>query len=211
MLKNIKGLPWLLLLLFTTALILTVVRYLFRKNRIEMPATSAVSVFQGPAVRGEAVALPAGRGCKLQVRITDLPAGKHGFHIHTAGDLRGEGCQGACQHYHKGRPARHGGPPLYGTGLKEGPRHTGDLGNIFLGDGGEPFEHTYVLPDVKPEELWGRTLIVHADPDDLGQGEHDDSGTTGHSGARIGCAIFGRGADCPIAAAAAKAKTRKRR
>ena len=175
-----------------------------------MPATSAIAVFQGPAVRGEAVALPAGRGCKLQVKITDLPAGKHGFHIHTAGDLRGEGCQGACQHFHKGRPARHGGPPLYGTGLKEGPRHTGDLGNIFLGEGGEPFEHTYVLTDVKPEELWGRTLIVHADPDDLGQGDHDDSGTTGHSGARIGCAIFGRGADCPVAAAA-KAKTRKRK
>lgn len=176
-----------------------------------MPATSAVAVFQGPEVRGEAVALPAGRrGCKLQVRITDMPAGKHGFHIHTAGDLRGEGCQGACQHFHKGRPARHGGPPLYGTGLKEGPRHTGDLGNIFLGPAGEPFEHTYVLTDVRPEELWGRTLIVHADPDDLGQGDHEDSGTTGHSGARIGCAIFGRGADCPVAAAT-KAKTRKRK
>jgi Cu/Zn superoxide dismutase len=62
---------------------------------------------------------------------------------------------------------------------------------------------------VRPEELWGRTLIVHADPDDLGQGEHEDSGTTGHSGARIGCAIFGRGADCPVAvAAAAAAKAR---
>jgi Cu-Zn family superoxide dismutase len=43
------------------------------------------------------------------------------------------------------------------------------------------------------EDLWGRSAIVHADEDDLGLGDHEDSGTTGHSGARIGCAIFGRG------------------
>jgi Cu-Zn family superoxide dismutase len=175
------------------------------EGELEMPGSvSAVAVFQGPAVRGEAVALPAGRGCKLQVKITDLPAGEHGFHIHVAGDLRGEGCQGACQHFHKGREARHGGPP----GAGDGPRHTGDLGNITLRPKGEPFKHTYILSDVRPEELWGRTLIVHADPDDLGEGEHEDSGTTGHSGARIGCAIFGRGAGCPAAAAA---KTRKQK
>jgi Cu-Zn family superoxide dismutase len=48
------------------------------------------------------------------------------------------------------------------------------------------------LPDFPPEALWGRTLIVHENEDDLGRGNHPDSGTTGHSGARIGCAIFGR-------------------
>jgi hypothetical protein len=35
-------------------------------------------------------------------------------------------------------------------------------------------------------------LIVHEDEDDLGQGDFPDSKTTGHSGKRIGCAIFGR-------------------
>ncbi len=202
--KRLRNITWIVFII-VLVLILGVGLVFFHRDNIEMPESAvAVAVFQGPAVKGEAAALPAGRGCKLQVKITDLPAGKHGFHIHTAGDLRGEGCQGACQHFHKGRAARHGGPPLHGTGLPQRERHTGDLGNIFLGENGEPFEFTYPLPDVKPEELWGRTLIVHADPDDLGLGEHDDSGTTGHSGARIGCAIFGRGADCPVAAAAAK-------
>ena len=213
MAKSIKGALGLIVVLFVGAVICSIAVYIFREDNIEMPASasaSAVAVFQGPAVKGEAVALPAGRGCKLQVTITDLPAGKHGFHIHTAGDLRGEGCQGACQHFHKGRKARHGGPPLHGTGLPHRERHTGDLGNIFLGDKGEPFEFTYPLPDVKPEELWGRTLIVHADPDDLGLGDHDDSGTTGHSGARIGCAIFGRGADCPVASGSKTQKQRRR-
>jgi hypothetical protein len=39
-------------------------------------------------------------------------------------------------------------------------------------------------------------LIIHADEDDLGRGGHEDSHTTGHSGARIGCAIFGRTSEC---------------
>jgi Cu-Zn family superoxide dismutase len=40
--------------------------------------------------------------------------------------------------------------------------------------------------------LLGRALIVHEDEDDLGKGDFPDSKTTGHSGKRIGCAIFGR-------------------
>jgi Cu-Zn family superoxide dismutase len=164
-------------------------------------ATSAVAVFQGPAVRGEVVVLPsADGGCDLQVKITDMPAGEHGFHIHTAGDLRGEGCKGACAHFHKGAPAKHGGAPGF-----LGERHTGDLGNIKLAAGGKPFRHTYHLPDVEPAELWGRSLIVHADPDDLGAGGHEDSAITGHSGGRIACAIFGRAKGCDAGAGAAAA------
>jgi Cu-Zn family superoxide dismutase len=50
-------------------------------------------------------------------------------------------------------------------------------------------------------------LIVHADEDDLGKGDFPDSKTTGHSGKRIGCAIFGR-AMCPTKS---KSNTRKLR
>lgn len=152
-------------------------------------ATAAIAVFQGPSVKGEAVASPKGDGCKLEVSITEMPPGKHGFHIHNAGDLRGEGCKGACSHFHKGAPASHGGPPSE-NGTE---RHTGDLGNIQLGRNNKPFKQTYILDNVKTDELWGRSLIIHADEDDLGAGGHSDSATTGHSGARIACAIFGRG------------------
>jgi Cu/Zn superoxide dismutase len=67
--------------------------------------------------------------------------------------------------------------------------------------------YTYELRGVRISDLWGRSLIVHADEDDLGHGPHEDSGTTGHSGLRIGCAIFGRTATC----GGAKRITRKRR
>lgn len=161
----------------------------------------AVAVFKDPSVAGEAVAITKGPGTDLRVKFTVLPPGKHGFHIHVAGDLRGEGCAGACSHLHIGPPADHGGRP----GTRRG-RHSGDLGNVEH-HGRKPSYYKYYLPDLKPADLWGRTLIVHADKDDLGTGPHEDSKTTGHSGARIGCAIFGRLAPC---APQAK-KTRRRR
>lgn len=74
----------------------------------------------------------------------------------------------------------HGGP-------RSKERHTGDLGNVEIR--GKESRYSYFLEGISPVDLWGRALIVHADEDDLGT---EDSKTTGHSGARIGCAIFGR-------------------
>jgi len=146
----------------------------------------AVAVFKTGPVIGEVIATERDDGVQLKVHFTKLPAGKHGFHIHTAGDLRGEGCQGACSHWSKAHGAEHGD-------YKKG--HTGDLGNIAPGSNGE-FKKTYFLDDVDIDELYGRTIIVHEDEDDLGHGGHEDSKTTGHSGKRIGCAIFGRMKSC---------------
>ncbi len=155
----------------------------------------AVAVFKGEGgVIGETTFRDMARGCRVDTVFTALPPGLHGFHIHEAGDLRGEGCKAACAHYHKGGATRHGDKP--GSG---GPRHTGDLGNVRVG------RYTYFLAGVKCADLFGRALIVHADPDDLGLGPHEDSATTGHSGARIACAIIGRVAPCN-----APAKTRRK-
>ena len=143
----------------------------------------AVAVFQTRRVKGEAVATQTRRGVTLRVRFKQLPKGQHGFHIHKAGDLRGKGFLGACDHWHKGPPTRHGGAPG-----RSHTRHTGDLGNVDR----SKKTRSYTLRGVRVSELWGRSLIVHADPDDLGKGHHPDSGTTGHSGKRIACAIFGR-------------------
>jgi Cu-Zn family superoxide dismutase len=144
----------------------------------------AVAVFQTRRVKGEAVATQTRRGVRLHVQFQQLPSGEHGFHIHKAGDLRGKGCLGACDHWHKGPHMKHGGPP---SGRKTA-RHTGDLGNVSR----RRKTRVYTLRGVRVSELWGRSLIVHADKDDLGKGPHPDSPTTGHSGKRIACAIFGR-------------------
>jgi Cu/Zn superoxide dismutase len=145
---------------------------------------NAVAYFpNSEVVCGEVLFFDTMRGCRIDAYFTKLPPGEHGFHIHKAGDLRGEGCKAACDHYHKGPPSAHGGPPS-----SSGPRHTGDLGNI----SGSPCNKTYLLKNVKVSDLLGRSVIVHEDEDDLGKGPFEDSHTTGHSGRRIACAIIGR-------------------
>ena len=147
----------------------------------------AVAVFQTKQVEGEVIFTARGSSVRVEATFTKLPKGEHGFHIHKAGDLRGEGCSGACDHWNKGPPQSHGGAPG-----ETHQRHTGDLGNIELLPASGTFKKTYFLHRVAIPELWGRSVIVHADPDDLGQGEEEDSHTTGHSGKRIACAIIGR-------------------
>jgi superoxide dismutase, Cu-Zn family len=166
----------------------------------------AVAVFDTPKIQGEVCFYQKRGGVDVVASFTRLPSGPHGFHIHRAGDLRGEGCKGACDHWHKGRPTLHGGPPTH-----KGARHTGDLGNLDM-DGNESLKKTFFLKGVFIEELYGRSLIIHEDEDDYGRGPHDDSKTTGHSGARIGCAILGR-MDCssrPKADGASSMSTRKK-
>ena len=132
---------------------------------------------------------------KLTAIFRKIPPGEHGFHIHNAGDLRGEGCVGACSHFHVGPSQSHGGGPT-----SSGERHTGDLGNI-----GKPGTYSFTLKGITAHDLVGRSIILHAEADDLGKGPFEDSLTTGHSGARIACGVLGRVACKP------DNKTRKRR
>jgi len=153
----------------------------------------AVAVFNTSDIVGNTVFTDTPKGVDVKATFSKLPKGKHGFHIHNAGDLRGEGCLGACTHFHVGPPANHGSRP---HPTKHIERHVGDLGNIELKT--KQANYHYVLKGIKIEDLWGRSLIVHEDEDDLGLGEEDDSKTTGHSGKRIGCAIIGRAKMCEV-------------
>ena len=179
-----------ILQIFTISLLVFVIGY-FIYNIIkgdDSMSTEAVAVFKTDKIEGDVVVSNYRDGVKVKAHFTKLPPGKHGFHIHKAGDLRGDGCHGLCEHYDIGKNV-HGGAPEHG-----GKRHTGDLGNIELKNG--RFEKDYYIKGISARDLWGRSIIVHEDEDDLGEGPFEDSLTTGHSGARIGCAIFGR-ASCP--------------
>ena len=151
-------------------------------------AIAAVAVFDSPDVQGHVIATPCRGGVDLVAIFDKLPPGDHGFHIHKAGDMRQKDCMGLCEHYDKGRH-RHGAGPTSGR-----ERHTGDLGNIRK-RGTRRCKKTYCLPNVTVHDLWGRSIIVHEGKDDLGLGAHEDSHTTGHSGGRMACAIFGRTKD----------------
>ena len=112
----------------------------------------------------------------------------HGFHVHESGDLSDK-CQSMCAHFNPYKKT-HGCP-----GMKE--RHVGDLGNLKTDANGNA---KYVMTDdvIKLRgkcNIIGRGLIIHADPDDCGQGNMPDSLTTGHAGKRIACAVIGYAKD----------------
>ena len=161
-------------------LVLIVSLYTMSDNK-----TGAVAVFKQENIHGSVLVNNYKDGIKLKAHFTKLPPGKHGFHIHKAGDLRGEGCHGLCEHYDVGKND-HGGDPEH-----SGERHTGDLGNIELKNG--VFKKEYYIKGISVKDLWGRSIIVHEDEDDLGKGGFPDSAITGHSGVRMACAILGRG------------------
>lgn len=164
---------------------------MYRKHRLlqtrkQSSMVRGVAVFKETAIQGEVVITGYKQGVLLKAKFTKLPPGPHGFHIHKAGDLRGEGCMGLCEHYDIGHHVHGAGP----TSKKE--RHTGDLGNISLPAKQSCIRKSYYIKGPCVMDLLGRSLIVHEGEDDLGQGGHDDSKTTGHSGKRMGCAIIGR-------------------
>lgn len=108
----------------------------------------------------------------------------HGFHIHEAGDLS-DSCTSACSHFNPYNK-NHGG-------INSKERHVGDLGNIIANSNGNI--NTQIIDNViklrGKANIIGRSVVIHEDEDDLGQGGHDDSLTTGHSGKRLCCAVIG--------------------
>jgi superoxide dismutase, Cu-Zn family len=113
-------------------------------------------------------------------RVTGLAPGEHGFHVHEKADFS-DGCKSAGPHYNP-HGKTHGAP-----GDEE--RHVGDLGNITANADGVA-EGSIVDNLIKLSgefTVIGRSMMVHADCDDLGKGGHELSSTTGNAGGRIAC------------------------
>ncbi|KAF7153223.1 hypothetical protein RHSIM_Rhsim01G0210600 [Rhododendron simsii] len=120
----------------------------------------------------------------VNVRITGLAPGPHGFHLHEYGDTT-NGCVSTGAHFNPNK-LTHGAP-------EDEVRHAGDLGNIIANADGVA-EATIVdslIPLTGPNAVIGRALVVHELEDDLGKGGHELSLTTGNAGGRLACGIVG--------------------
>ncbi|KAI8868474.1 superoxide dismutase [Cu-Zn] [Ramicandelaber brevisporus] len=119
----------------------------------------------------------------IKGRLTGLADGLHGFHVHEWGDTT-NGCVSAGQHFNPfGK--KHGAPDA-------DERHVGDLGNVKVIDG-------VATVDISDSQIKlcgkhsavGRTLVVHAQEDDLGLAANAESVKTGNAGSRIACGVIG--------------------
>ena len=117
---------------------------------------------------------------RISFEFSGLAPGPHGFHVHEFADFS-NGCLSAGPHYNP-HGKKHGAP-------EDEERHVGDLGNVVADESGNAKgEITDNLIKLSGEfSVVGRSMMIHADVDDLGKGGHDLSLTTGNAGARIAC------------------------
>jgi superoxide dismutase, Cu-Zn family len=130
-------------------------------------------------VGGKVVFTQTRGGVEISAEITGLAPGKHGFHVHEFGDcsMADGTCAGA--HFNP-TGAPHAGPD-------DEKRHVGDLGNIeVMREGKSTYKRVDKLISLNGENsIIGRSVIIHADPDDL------KSQPSGNAGVRVGCGVIG--------------------
>ncbi|XP_053210119.1 superoxide dismutase [Cu-Zn]-like [Panonychus citri] len=145
----------------------------------------AVCNLRGQNVQGTVnLEQEVGYHTKIQGEISGLSPGSHGFHIHEFGDISTLNCSSAGPHYNP-RNNDHGSP-------SDNNRHVGDLGNIEADQSGKAtfdFDDSVIMLS-DSNSVIGRSIVVHADPDDLGRGGHESSKTTGNAGGRLACCVI---------------------
>ena len=142
-------------------------------------ATAQLKPTKGSKTFGEATFEEVGKLVRVVVFVQGLrPGQEHGLHIHEAADCTGD-AMGAKGHFNPhGKP--HGLPSI-------AERHAGDLPALKANKAGRANVHVDVdIITLKPgpANIIGRSVIVHADPDDY------TTQPTGNAGARIACGVI---------------------
>jgi len=149
-------------------------------------SSKAVVVLRGDStVTGTVTFEQSGSGpVKVSGEVSGLTPGQHGFHVHEFGDNT-NGCTSAGPHFNP-TGKEHGAPD-------DENRHFGDLGNVVADNSGVAKVNITdkLLSLTGQNSIVGRSLVVHADPDDLGRGGHELSKTTGNAGGRLACGVIG--------------------
>jgi len=120
-------------------------------------------------------------GVQLDLKVSNLPPGPHGFHIHAVGRCQAPDFASAGPHFNP-EGKQHGWDNPQG-------HHLGDLQNLNVGPDGKA-KIRILVPGVTlgegPTSLFhegGTALIIHAKPDD---GKTDPAG---NAGPRIACGV----------------------
>jgi Cu-Zn family superoxide dismutase len=126
-----------------------------------------------------------GGGLEFNVNVTGIPAGEHGFHLHTTGSCDPQDKDGKPQaglaagpHFDPAHTKTHRGP--MGTG------HKGDLPFLTATDQG--IKMVVTAPHLAMSDVEGRALVIHAGGDN-----YTDHPENGGGKGRIACGIVPKG------------------
>jgi Cu-Zn family superoxide dismutase len=145
-------------------------------------AVADVKPTQGSTVSGTTSFVQRNGQILVDARIKGLTPGLHGFHIHENGDCSAPDAMSAGGHFNPSQQA-HGAPGA-------GAHHGGDFGNVTAdAEGNVAFTASLPVTSVSlarngSNSIVGRSVVVHADPDDL------VSQPAGNSGKRLACGII---------------------
>lgn len=144
-------------------------------------ATATLAPTSGQTAAGTVTLTQLADGSvRVQVDLTGVPAGMHGFHIHEKGDC-GDNGNAAGGHYNP-LATPHAAPDV-------DPHHAGDFGNVEADASGNvrlSFNTRSVTVEDGPATAVGHAIILHANRDDL------TTQPTGNAGARIACGVVTR-------------------
>lgn len=145
-----------------------------QENKVTQ-AFCVVDAKSGSNVAGAITFIQEKDGLRILADISGLTPGKHGFHIHEHGDCSAADGTSAGGHFNPTNN-KHGGPDSE-------VRHVGDLGNLEADKFGfAHYDRVDTLIELNGEySIIGKSIIIHADEDDL------VSQPTGNAGARVAC------------------------
>lgn len=147
-------------------------------------ATASLAPTRGNATVGTVQFVQQGDVVRVSGEVRGLkPNAEHGFHIHEKGDCSsGDGLSAGGHFNPAGKPHGHGG-------MDEGMHHVGDLPNLKADAQGVArfsFESRTLRIGSTANDIVGRGLIVHRDPDDY------VSQPVGNAGPRLACGVIQR-------------------
>tara|TARA_A100000171_G_scaffold41931_1_gene42991 strand:+ start:129 stop:830 length:702 start_codon:yes stop_codon:yes gene_type:complete len=143
-------------------------------------ATAEIEPTEGNSAQGTVRFRPSEdkQAMLVQVEITGLSPGKHGFHVHANGDCSSPDASSAGRHFNPYN-TDHGSH-------KSMEHHTGDLGNVEANEDGV-VAMEFRADDLAfsgPASILQKSVVIHAKADDL------ESNPSGKSGDRLGCGVI---------------------
>lgn len=124
---------------------------------------------------GEVVFSETPFGVLITPKLTKLPVGLHGFHLHQHPNCADHG-KDAGGHFDPAKTDTHKGPYAQG--------HLGDLPILYVNADGTANTPT-LAPRLKLSDLEGLTVMIHEGGDN-----YSDNPTLGGGGARIACGVI---------------------